>query len=445
VNPSELDPMSSRDEPPTEVQLLRRRMERERSGRLEAEAIAERALRELYDKNAALVKEMEERQKLEAQYRQSQKMEAMGVLAGGVAHDFNNLLTVISGYSEVLQTRLPPQSPLQELVGHIAQAGERAALLTRQLLAFSRKQLLESRVLCLNLVVQDIAKMLRRLIGADFELRLLLDSRIGALRADPGQLGQVLLNLAINARDAMPRGGVLTIRTANVEAHEHHRSGLLAARRGQYLLLEVEDTGCGMDDATRARIFEPFFTTKEAGKGTGLGLSTVYGIVTQSDGLIEVASDPGRGAAFRLYFPVVGEPSTARRCTEGVPELGGEETVLLVEDEAAVRELARSALEARGYCMLEARNGEEALRLAQEHGGEIHLLVTDLVMPGMGGCQLAERLQTGRRAIRVLYVSGYAGDVMLRHGGSHREAAVLLQKPFTPRELLMRVREVLDA
>jgi len=437
--------MTGRDEQPADAQQLRRRLERERSGRLEAEAIAEHALRELYDKNVALVKEMEERQRLEAEYRQSQKMEAMGVLAGGVAHDFNNLLTVISGYSEVLQARLPPHSPLQELVGQIAQAGERAALLTRQLLAFSRKQRLEPRVLSLNTVVHDIAKMLRRLIGEDVELRLLLDPRLGQLRADPGQLGQVLLNLAINARDAMPRGGVLTIRTANVEAHEHHRSVLIAARRGRYLMLEVADTGCGMDEATRARIFEPFFTTKEAGKGTGLGLSTVYGIVTQSDGLIEVASAPGRGAAFRLYFPISGEPAAARRRTEGVSELGGEETVLLVEDEAAVRELARSALEAQGYCMLEARDGEEALRLAQGHGGEIHLLVTDLVMPGMGGRQLAERLQEERRATRVLYVSGYAGDVMLRYGGSHGEAALLLQKPFTPRELLMRVREVLDA
>jgi two-component system, cell cycle sensor histidine kinase and response regulator CckA len=437
--------MSILDEAPTEAQLLRRRLERERSGRLEAEAIAERALRELYDKNAALVKEMEERQRLEAEYRQSQKMEAMGVLAGGVAHDFNNLLTVISGYSEVLQNRLPPQSPLQELVGQIAQAGERAALLTRQLLAFSRKQVLEPRVLSLNTVVKDITKMLRRLIGADVELRLLLDGRLGQLRADPGQLGQVLLNLAINARDAMPRGGVLTIKTTNVELHEHHRCPLIAARRGRYLMLEVADTGCGMDEATRARMFEPFFTTKEAGKGTGLGLSTVYGIVTQSEGTIEVSSEPGRGTTFRLYFPIVGERAASSHDLEGAAEVGGEETVLLVEDEPSVRELARSALASQGYCMLEARNGAEALRLAQSHGGEIHLLVTDLVMPGMGGRELAEQLQGRRRATRVLYVSGYSGDAMLQDGASPAEAAMLLQKPFTPRDLLQRVREVLDA
>lgn len=432
-----------REEPAAEV-LLRRRLERERSGRLEAEAIAERALRDLYEKNEALRREMEERQKLEAAYRQSQKMEAMGVLAGGVAHDFNNLLTVINGYSEVLQGRLPAHSPLQEMIGQIAAAGERAALLTNQLLAFSRKRLLETKVLHLNSVVQDIAKLLRRVIGEDIELRLLLDPQLGKLRADPGQLGQVLLNLAVNARDAMPKGGALTIKTANVEVHQHHRSVLIAAAPGRYLVLEVADTGCGMDEATRARAFEPFFTTKEAGKGTGLGLSTVYGIVTQSDGHIEVASEPGRGTAFRLYFPIVDAASTSRAAAETLPPLTGHETVLLVEDDAAVREIVRFTLEAQGYHMLEAKSGDEAFRLALEHGGEIHLLVTDLVMPGMDGRQLAERLRIGRRSTRVLYVSGYAGDALLRYGGSHGDAALLLQKPFTPRDLLVRVREVLD-
>jgi signal transduction histidine kinase/CheY-like chemotaxis protein len=423
---------------------LRRRFERERHGRLEAEAIAERALRELYEKNEALVREMEERQRVEAEYRQSQKMEAMGVLAGGVAHDFNNLLTVINGYSEVLAARLPAQSPLQSLVAQIAQAGDRAALLTNQLLAFSRKQLLAPKVLNLNAVVNDIAKMLRRLIGEDIELCLLLDPLLGPLRADPGQLGQVLLNLAINARDAMPAGGVLTIKTANVEVHQHHRSVLIAARPGRYLMLEVADTGCGMDAATRARIFEPFFTTKEAGKGTGLGLSTVYGIVAQSEGHIEVASEPGRGAAFRVYFPIAGDVAVPRPAGEEVASFAGGETVLLVEDEAAVRELVRHALEAQGYQLIEARDGEDALRRARAHAGAIHLLVTDLVMPGMGGRQLAERLHAERFDLRVLYVSGYAGDIVERYGGSHGEAALLLQKPFTPRDLLARVREVLD-
>ncbi len=436
--------MSLHREDPAAEALLRRCLERERSGRLQAEAIAERALRDLYEKNEALRREMEERQKLEAAYRQSQKMEAMGVLAGGVAHDFNNLLTVINGYSEVLQGRLPAHSPLQEMLGQIAAAGERAALLTSQLLAFSRKRVLEPKVLNLNSVVQDIAKLLRRVIGEDIELRLFLDPQLGELRADPGQLGQVLLNLAVNARDAMPKGGALTIRTANVELHQHHRSVLITASPGHYLMLEVADTGCGMDEATRARAFEPFFTTKEAGKGTGLGLSTVYGIVTQSDGHIEVASEPGRGTAFRLLFPIADDISTCRAAIETLPPLAGNETVLLVEDEAAVRELVRFTLEAQGYHMLEAKSGDEAFRLALEHGGEIHLLVTDLVMPGMDGRQLAERLRIGRRSTRVLYVSGYAGDALLRYGGSHGDAALLLQKPFTPRDLLVRVREVLD-
>ncbi len=431
-----------REELMGEPQLLLR-LERERSGRLEAEAIAERALRELYEKNEALVKEMEERQRLEAEYRQSQKMEAMGVLAGGVAHDFNNLLTVINGYSEVLQGRLPPQSPLQDMVAQIAAAGERAALLTSQLLAFSRKQVLAPKVLSLNTVVGDIAKMLHRLIGEDIELELLLDPRLGQLRADPGQLGQVLLNLAINARDAMPQGGVLTVKTANVELPERGSRSTLCP--GRYLMLEVADTGCGMDEPTRARIFEPFFTTKGDGKGTGLGLSTVYGIVTQSDGQIDVVSSPGRGAAFRLYFPVCAEACSARQTGEHFGALAGTETVLLVEDEEAVRALVRSTLESQGYQMLEARNGDEAFQLALRYGGAIHLLVTDMVMPGMGGRQLAERLRLGRRDTRVLYVSGYSGDVMLRHGGSHGEAALLLQKPFTPRDLLMRVRQVLDS
>ncbi len=447
IFPSQLtgQPFASADEGSPELERLRRRLERERSARLEAEAIAERALRELYEKNAALLREMEERQRLEAEYRQSQKMEAMGVLAGGVAHDFNHLLTVIGGYSEVLQARLPPHSPLQDHVAQIAQASERAALLTRQLLAFSRKQVLAPKVVNLNAVVKDISKMLRRLIGEDIELRLLLDFTLGQLRADPGQLGQVLLNLAINARDAMPRGGVLTVRTAAVAPHEHARSVLVAAPPGRYLMLEVADTGCGMDEPTRARIFEPFFTTKEAGKGTGLGLSTVYGIVTQSEGFIEVISELGKGAAFRVYFPVVSEAAPAQRPGDELAPLSGDETVLLVEDEAAVRTLARSALEAQGYRLLEAKNGDEALRLAEQHPGEIHLLVTDLVMPAMSGRQLAERLAESRRATRVLYVSGYAGDVLLRYGGSPGEAALLLQKPFTPRDLLLRVREALDS
>ncbi len=434
-------------DPELELELvrLRRRLERERSARLEAEAIAERVVRELYEKNAALVREMEERQRLEIEFRQSQKMEAMGVLAGGVAHDFNNLLTVIGGYSEVLQARLPPNSPMQEQVAQIAQASERAALLTRQLLAFSRKQVLAPKVVNLNAVVRDISKMLRRLIGEDIELRLLLDFTIGQLRADPGQLGQVLLNLAINARDAMPRGGVLTVRTRAATSDEAHRVALLAAPPGRYLLLEVADTGCGMDEPTQARIFEPFFTTKEAGKGTGLGLSTVYGIVAQSDGHIDVVSELGRGSSFRLYFPMVSEAVTARPIGDEVAAASRGETVLLVEDEAAVRSLARSALEAQGYRLLEARNGDEALALALSHPGDIHLLVTDLVMPAMSGRQLAERLTEARRATRVLYVSGYASEALLRYGGSPGEAVLLLQKPFTPRDLLLRVREALDA
>ncbi|MEZ4363273.1 MAG: response regulator [Kofleriaceae bacterium] len=421
--------------------LLRRRLERERRGRLEAEAIAERALRELYDKNEALMREMSERQEVEAQFRQSQKMEAMGVLAGGVAHDFNNLLTVINGYADVILTRLPADSPLQDLVRHIAEAGERAALLTQQLLVFSRKQVLEPKVLNLNTVVTGVAKLLRRLIGEHIQLELALDATLRPMRGDPGQLGQVLLNLAINARDAMPGGGVLTVKTTNVEVGDLHRHGLIEARPARYLRLEVSDTGHGMDEATRARVFEPFFTTKDPGKGTGLGLATVYGVVKQSEGHIAVASAPGWGATFRLYFPSVEAAPAEEPISETQRALTGSETVLLVEDDPAVCELARYTLEGQGYTVLEARDGDEALRLAELHPERIDLLVTDVVMPGLGGRAVAERLRARRRGVKVLYMSGYAGDF----GAEARrvEDDRMLQKPFAPRDLLLRVREAL--
>jgi two-component system, cell cycle sensor histidine kinase and response regulator CckA len=423
-------------------QTLLQHLERERRARLEAEAIAERALRELQAKSEALNREVSERRKVEAEYRQSQKMEAMGVLAGGVAHDFNNLLTVINGYSEVVGARLPPDSPLQDMIRQIAHAGERAALLTQQLLVFSRKQALEPKVINLNAIVTDVAKLLRRLIGEDIELKLQLDEDLAWLRGDPGQLGQVLLNLAINARDAMPDGGVLTVKTGNADLTDLHRHGIVDAEPCRYVRLEVSDTGCGMDEVTRARAFEPFFTTKEPGKGTGLGLATVYGAVRQSGGHIALASAPGWGAAFRLYFPIV-EGAAADQQDSGVRRiLGGTETVLLVEDEQAVCELARYTLETQGYVVLEARNGEEAMRIANTHPDAIDLLVTDLVMPGIGGRILAQRLRDVRGDVKVLYMSGYAGDVTARHRALLAPAS-FLQKPFAPRDLLLSVRAAL--
>jgi PAS domain S-box-containing protein len=385
------------------------------------------------------------REELERQFLQAQKMEAVGQLAGGVAHDFNNLLTVIRGRSQMLLKRLDPKAPLRRHVQLIDGAADRAAALTRQLLAFGRKQVFQPRVLDVNAVVAATEKMLRRLIGEDIELVTALEPAVGRVKADPGQLDQVIMNLAVNARDAMPRGGRLVLETGNVELDETAVEGRVGLAPGRYVTLVVRDAGCGMDAATLARIFEPFFTTKEPGKGTGLGLATVFGIVKQSGGHIEVESAPGRGATFTIHLPRVEEAADASDPeTPAAAVKPGSETVLLVEDEDELREMIGEMLEAAGYGVLQAGGGEEALQVAARHPGSIQLLLTDVVMPHMGGRELAERLATRHPALKVLYVSGYTDDRIGDHGVLDPGIA-LLHKPFTPASLTDRVREVLDA
>jgi CheY-like chemotaxis protein len=366
-------------------------------------------------------------------------------LAGGIAHDFNNLLTVITSYSDLLLEELGTEDPRRGDVAEIRKAGASAAGLTRQLLAFSRQQVLEPRVLDMNAVVSSAETLLKRLIGEDIELVTALAPRLGAIKADPGQLEQVIVNLAVNARDAMPEGGKITIETANVDMDVAYVRDHPLARPGPYVMLSVSDTGTGMDEQTQRRIFEPFFTTKEMGKGTGLGLATVYGIVKQSGGFIWVYSELDHGTTFKVYLPRVTEAvdaPTPRAQPKESPR--GTETVLLVEDAAAVRAVSRQVLERLGYAVLEAPDGKAALHLATKHRGPIHLLLTDVVMPELGGRQLAEQLTALRPELKVLYVSGYTDDAVVRHGVLEAGIAYL-QKPFTPEILGRRVREVLDA
>jgi len=387
---------------------------------------------------------MTERRHLEDQLRQAQKMEAVGQLAGGIAHDFNNLLTAILGSTQLLLHATPPGDGRREDIEEIKNAGLRAAELTRQLLAFSRRQVLAPKVLDMNAVVSQMDKMLRRLIGEDVELVTQLARDLGPVSADPGQLEQVLLNLAVNARDAMPRGGRLTIETANVVLTEEYSERHHRLPPGQYVLLAVSDTGVGMDEATQKHLFEPFFTTKEVGKGTGLGLATVYGIVKQSGGYIWVYSEPGHGTTVKVYLPRVPGAAEPLPVAAATPELRrGSEIVLLVEDAAPVRSLARKSLESYGYTVLEAADGPAALDLAARHPRGIDILVTDVVMPGMSGRELAERLAPARPAMRVLYTSGYTDDAMVRQGVL-RAGVAFLQKPFVPETLARKVREVLD-
>ena len=393
----------------------------------------------------AVKQDVSERLKLEEQLRQSQKMEAIGQLAGGVAHDFNNLLTVIGGYSELLLRRLPEESPFRTSIEEIKKAGERAGGLTRQLLAFSRKQILQPKILDINVVVSDLDKMLRRLIGEDISLMTFTEPGLGQVKADPGQIEQVLLNLAVNARDAMPDGGQLTIQTSNVCLSEDFAHHHLSAEAGNFIMLSVSDNGGGMDMDTKDRIFEPFFTTKGPGKGTGLGLSTVYGIVKQSGGHIWVYSEVGKGTAFKIYLPRVDEPgdvSFAHGDSTLVPH--GTETILLVEDEEQVRRISREILEMLGYQVLVAVNGEEALAIAQQHDGEIDLMITDVVMPKMGGRELVERLSPSRPIMKLLYMSGYTDDAIVRHGLID-EQLQFIGKPFTTDALARKVRNVLDS
>jgi PAS domain S-box-containing protein len=385
-----------------------------------------------------------ERRTLEQQLRQSQKMEAVGRLAGGIAHDFNNLLMVISGYSEFLLDRLGPDPALRSPAQEIASAAVRATTLTRQLLAFSRKQMLAPKILDLNGVVTENFKMLTRMIGEDIDLVMVPAADLGSVRADAGQIEQVIMNLAVNARDAMPSGGKLTIETSNVSLDDEYARFHAPLKTGSYVMLAISDTGAGMDSETQSHIFEPFFTTKGP-KGTGLGLSTVYGIVKQSGGYIWVYSEPGKGTTFKIYLPRVAEaaetPALVAIPAESTEP--GTETILLVEDEANLRYLARQYLEKQGYRVIEAADGAVAMQIAVAHEGVIHLLLTDVIMPGMNGRELAQRISEIRPNVKVLYMSGYTENVIGRNGTL--DAGVrLLQKPFTLRDLKSKVREVLD-
>jgi PAS domain S-box-containing protein len=383
----------------------------------------------------------------EEKLRQSQKMEAVGQLAGGVAHDFNNLLAVIIGYADMLLRRVSPDKDerMFRQISEIQKAANRATSLTRQLLAFSRKQVLQPKILDLNVVVRDMDKMLRRLIGEHIDMDIKLAANCGTVKADPGQVEQVLMNLAVNARDAMPDGGCLTIETTNIDVDAALLDNQRGIEPGPYVMIEVSDTGQGMSPEIQSRIFEPFFTTKEKGKGTGLGLSTVYGIVQQSGGSLSVYSEPGHGTAFKIYLPRVaanGQLVEINNEKAAVPH--GSETVLLVEDEESVRHMAQEILQMNGYSVLDASNGNEAVKVSEKHSGIIDLMVTDVVMPQLGGRELAEKLALTRPEMRVLYMSGYTDDAIVRHGVLDGRAS-FLEKPFTPDAFTRKIREVLTA
>jgi two-component system, cell cycle sensor histidine kinase and response regulator CckA len=392
-----------------------------------------------------IIHDITEYKLLEAQLLQSQKMEAIGVLAGGVAHDFNNLLNIINGYSELALEELDPDNPIRKSIEPIRDAGQRAATLTSQLLAFGRKQILQPEILDLNAVIENMSSMLRRMIGENIDFISKTQPDLGKINADPGKIQQIILNLVVNARDAMPGGGKLVIETANVDFKKDILLKNSMLKPGHYVMMAIGDNGIGMDARTKARIFEPFFTTKSKGKGTGLGLSIVYGIVNQSNGFIQVTGEPGAGATFSIYFPKIegGDVRVPPEITT-VAEKGGSETILIAEDEDAVRSLVRLILRDRGYHVLDATDGLDALRIAQDYAGKIDLIVTDVVMPGMSGHTLVVRLRATRPDIRALYVSGYTDDAIVHHGILDADI-VFLQKPFSVDGLVRKVREVLNS
>jgi signal transduction histidine kinase len=413
----------------------------ELTARLE-QRIAERTT-DLEAINQRLREQILQREKAEKELRQVQRLEAVGRLAGGVAHDFNNLLGVILGCANVVLGTLPPDHPAAKKVEMIRQAGGSAADLTRQLLAFSRQQMLQPRLLDLEEVVEKVRAMLHRLIGENIELKVSVQPSLGLVKADPGQIEQLLVNLTVNARDAMPRGGRLTIEVRDVELDDSYKNEHEPVIPGRYVMLAVEDTGCGMDRKTQARIFDPFFTTKELGKGTGLGLASVYGIVKQSGGYIWVYSEIGKGSVFKFYLPRV-EPAAAPRVhldTDGVTERGSE-TILLVEDSEPLRGIARESIEGLGYTVIEAGSGTEALQRAGEFDGPIHLLLSDVVMPEMSGRELAEQMVRQRPGIKVLFTSGYADEAIVQPGVLEPDNA-FIPKPYSPRDLARKIREVL--
>jgi len=385
--------------------------------------------------------------KSEEQLRQWQKVEAIGNLAGGVAHDFSNLLMTIKGCTEILLRNLEPEDKRREEVIEIQKAAERATSLTRQLLAFARKQVLQPQVVNLNDIVTNMTKILQRIIGEDIQLATVLEPKLWPVKVDPGQMEQVIMNLALNARDAMPRGGQLMIETANVNLNEEFTRQHVSMKPGAYVKMTVRDTGCGMDKETLNRIFEPFFTTKEKGKGTGLGLSTVYGIIKQSGGNIWAASELGQGSTFTIYLPkdtsAVPKKYRPKPAQPPLP-IRGTETILLVEDEAAVRSMLRQTLESNGYKVLEAPDGQEAINICQNYPGPIHLLLTDVIMPGMNGRELSQILSRRFPKLKVLFMSGYP-DNSIVHLGTLEPPTMFLQKPFTLSTLEMKVREILDA
>jgi two-component system cell cycle sensor histidine kinase/response regulator CckA len=391
----------------------------------------------------SVITDIAERQRLEEQLRQAQKMDAVGRLAGGVAHDFNNLLTVIIGYGEMLLNGLAADTRQRDYALEILRAAEKAGTLTKQLLAFSRRQVTYPVLLDINPVVTGVSNMLRRLIGEDVELVLRLNPTLGTVRADPGQIEQIIINLVVNARDAMPGGGRITIETGLAELGDDYAQTHLDVQPGRYVCISVTDTGCGMAQTTQGHIFEPFFTTKDVGKGTGLGLSTIYGIVKQNNGSIWVYSEPGKGSAFKIYLPAMDEQQQAEPLGSRAVLERGDETILLVEDESGLREMAQELLEGQGYTVLPAADSQEAMRICSGHTGPVHLVLTDVVLPTASGHELAQRLLHARSQIRVLFMSGYPADTIVQRG-LLEPGAVFLEKPFTPEALAKKVRQVLD-